>query len=122
MTGHILSFPPHLNGYYATAAICSCGKFQWDHESVDGLFGASDEVWRDWEQHVRESKVDVDMALLQTALASAEQDLLWAMQAFSRLGWPASIADLFNLHGQPSLIAEYQLVQKNIEARKELLA
>jgi hypothetical protein len=51
-TEHVLSFPPHPDGLYISSALCSCGGFQWDADSVFALMDASAEVRRDWEQHV----------------------------------------------------------------------
>jgi hypothetical protein len=49
-------------------------------------------------------------ATREAEIADLKHDLLWAMWAFMRLGYPGSIADLFEYHHQPGLKAEYEAV------------
>jgi hypothetical protein len=62
-------------------------------------------------------------ALLDIAEAaqSAEQDVAWAFGVITRLAWPGSVADLFALHGLPSLTGEYEQARANIPIRRAAL-
>jgi len=47
-------------------------------------------------------------------LPRLQQDLLWAMWAFSRLAYPMAIGDLFDALGHPELRAEYEAVADHV--------
>lgn len=50
--GHTLLWPPHEGRMYASSALCSCGKFQWDADSANFLYQMQQRVRQDWGRHV----------------------------------------------------------------------